>query len=131
MKKVWSGLFIVCLVLVFAGCSSSKEDDNLTMDKFIEAFNNSGEDINHDVDSGVEKGIKKEKKPKYEMIDAKDGVIFNIANNTVKIYEYESNSKAKKAVEKYASIMGDWPVKGNFVLETNNQKAKEIFNSVK
>lgn len=61
MKKVWSGLFIVCLVLVFAGCSSSKEDDNLTMDKFIEAFNNSGEDINHDVDSGVEKGIKKEK----------------------------------------------------------------------
>ncbi|WP_438497171.1 hypothetical protein [Paenibacillus sp. IHBB 3054] len=131
MKKFWSGLFIVCLMLVFASCSSSKEADNLSMDKFIEAFNNSGEDINHDVDSGVEKGVDKEKKPMYEMIDAKDGVIFNIGNKTVKIYEYESNAKAKKAVEKYDSIMEDWPVKGNFVLETNNEKAEEIFNSVK
>ncbi|AIQ45622.1 hypothetical protein R70723_06725 [Paenibacillus sp. FSL R7-0273] len=129
MKKFWSGLLIICLLLVFSGCSSN-EADNLTMDKFIEAFNNSGEDVNHDVDSGVEKGINREKKPKYEMIDAKDGIIFNIGTNTVKLYEYETNAKAKKAIEKYNSIMQDWPVKGKIVLETNNAKAKEIFNSV-
>ncbi|NQX45348.1 hypothetical protein HQN87_08385 [Paenibacillus tritici] len=130
MKKFWSGLLIVCLLLVFSGCSSSNEADDLTMDKFIEAFNNSGEEISSTVPLEENKGIDKNKKPKYEMIQANDGLIFYLGKNPVKIYEYETVEKLKKAKEKYSSIMEDWSINGRFVLETKNERAKEIFNSV-
>lgn len=130
MKKFWSGLLIICLLLVFTGCSSTNEADNLTMDKFIEAFNNSGEDISSTVPLEENKGIDKENKPQFQMIDALDGLMFYLGDSPVKIYEYESSAKAKKAAEKYNSIMEGWPIKGKFVLESIDDKSKEIFNSV-
>ncbi|WP_438491018.1 hypothetical protein [Paenibacillus sp. IHBB 3054] len=131
MKKFWSGLFIVCLVLVFAGCSSSKEEDNLTMDKFIEAFNNSGEDISSGTSSDDKKIVDEENKPIVEMIEANDGVIFYLEGNPVKIYEYESIDKLKKAKKKYSLPAEGDIIRERFLLETNSEKAKEIFNSVK
>lgn len=131
MKKLWSGLFIVCLVLVFAGCSSSKEDDNLTMDKFIEAFNNSGEDISSGDSSNEKNSVDKDQKPLYEMIGAFNGVIFYLGNSPVKIYEYESLDKLKKGKQKYSLPADGDIIRGKFLLETNSEKAKEIFNSVK
>ncbi|MEK4854787.1 hypothetical protein NST04_33465 [Paenibacillus sp. FSL H7-0756] len=131
MKKFWSGLLIVCLLLVFSGCSSSNETDDLTMDKFIEAFNNSGEDISSGMSSDEKDFVDKEKKPMYQMIGAKDGVIFDIGKDVVKLYEYESNAKIKKAVKSFDPLMEDWPIRGKFILETHNEKAIEIFNNVK
>lgn len=131
MKKFWSGLLIVCLLLVFSGCSTSNEADALTMDKFIEAFNNSGEEISSKATSDAKDIIDKENKPMYQMIGAADGVIFYLGNNPVKIYEYETVKKMKKAKDEFSPNMDDYPAKGRFVLETRNERAKEIFNSVK
>lgn len=130
MKKFWSGLFIVCLLLVFSGCSSSNEADDLTMDKFIEAFNNSGEDISSGDSSNQKDTVDVEQKPLYEMIEAYNGVIFYLGNSPVKIYEYETLDKLKKAKEKYSLPAEGDIIRGRFLLETNNDKAKEIFNSV-
>lgn len=131
MKKFWSGILIVCLLLVFSGCSSSNEADDLTMDKFIEAFNNSGEDITNGVPTDGKKGIDKEEKPKYESMNAVDGVMFNIGNSPVKIYEYKTTKDLNKSMEDNSLSQEDYPNTGKFLLVTKNEKAKEIFNSVK
>ncbi|MEC0171650.1 hypothetical protein [Paenibacillus graminis] len=101
------------------------------MDKFIEAFNNSGEDITNGVPTDGKKGIDKDEKPQYESIGAIDAVIFNIGNSPVKIYEFDTKADLKKAVDSYSPLMDEYPDKGKFLLESKNKKAIEIFNSVK
>lgn len=131
MKKFWSSLLLVCLLLVFSGCSSSNEADDLTMDKFIEAFNNSGEEISSGATSDAKDVVDKEEKPQYKMIGAVDGVIFYLGTSPVKIYEYKSSKDIKIAKDKFSPLMDDFPIKGRYVLESSNEKAREIFNSVK
>lgn len=73
--------------------------------------------------------IDKEEKPFFDMIGAVDGVIFYIENQKVAIYEYESAKKLEE-VTKDNALIKDWNSNGKFLLETDNQKAIEIFNSV-
>lgn len=84
MKKYLSVVFAIALVFVFTGCNSEKQDD-LTMDKFIEAFNNSGEDVHTGVNDDKKAGVDAEEKPLFALIKAKNGVIFDIGRNVVKI----------------------------------------------
>ena len=109
-------LFVLCLLLV--GCSSPKEESNLTMDSFVKAFES----------EGIEVDI--EKKPMFSMIGAKDGVIFYNDNQPVKIYEFENENAITKAEEALPAVK-EWERNGLFVLESSHDKSKEIFSSVK
>lgn len=108
-------LFFATLFLVACGAS---DDSNITMDSFKQAFENEG----ITVDTA--------EKPLFQMINAKDGVIFYNQENVVKIYQFES-SKDLKAAKDANTFMIDWPENGLFTLETSDSKAIEIFNGVK
>lgn len=121
MKKTW-GILIALVVLLVAvvGCSSAEaENKDLTLDKFIEAYQ----------DEGIE--VDPAEKPIFQMIEAKDGVIFYVDKQKVAIYEYASNKDAKKAKSDAGDMMKDWHISGSFLLETSNEKAIQIFESVK
>lgn len=131
MKKI---LVLSCAAVFLVACSDSdpknssdssnpiveKESSKskLTIESFKQAYENEG----ITVDSN--------EKPLYDMIKAKDGVIFYQDQKPVKIYEFESENAIKEA-KKNNEFIKDWPENGNFVLETSNEKAIEIFNSVK
>lgn len=118
--KQYFMLVALLFVLVLAACSSdsSGSSKELTMQDFITAFENEGVEVD---DS---------EKPFYDMIKAKDGIIFYIDGSPVKIYEY-ATVKAIKDGEEALPIVSEWDKNGRFVLETSNEKAIEIFNSVK
>ncbi|WP_439412708.1 hypothetical protein [Enterobacter ludwigii] len=119
MKKSL-GLFALLLLLLVAvvGCGSAgSENKDLTLEKFIKAYQ----------DAGVE--VDPEEKPILSTPNEKDGVIFYIDRQKVAIYEYKSKKDADKAVSEY-ELMKEWPQKGAFLLETRNEKAIEIFESV-
>lgn len=80
-------------------------------------------------DAGVEVDVTK--KQEFALVSAKDGVIFYMNEKPVKIYEYETKKELTKAKKDFAKIMKDWPVNGLFVLESSEDKAKEIFKNVK
>ena len=62
------------------------------------------------------------------MVGAKDGVMFYLGNSPVKIYQYESIEVLEAAKQQYA-VISDMPQNGVFILDTNSEIAKEIFNS--
>lgn len=93
-------------------------DQILNLDLFVEAFTNEGIEID------------KNEKPLFSMIGAKDGIIFYVENQPVKIYEFDSE-KAMEEAEETLPAMKDWGRNGLFLLETSNEKSKEIFNNVK
>jgi len=110
---------LLAIVLVFSGCSTSEQPKNsLTLDTFIKAY----------TDAGVK--VDPNEKQMYQMAGAEDGVIFYMDNMPVKIYKYKSEKDLKDAVKK-DEMLKDWPSNGNFLLETNSEKAKEIFGKVK
>lgn len=120
MKKSL-GLFAILLLLLVAvvGCGSAEsENKDLTLDKFIKAYQ----------EAGIE--VDPEEKPLLSTPNEKDGVIFYIDRQKVAIYEYKTKKDADKAVSEL-EMMKDWPQKGAFLLETRNEKALEIFESVK
>ncbi len=124
MKKSL-GLFAVVMLLLVAvvGCGSAEaeaesENKDLTLDKFIKAYQDAGIDVDP------------EEKPMLTTPNEKDGVIFYIDNQKVAIYEYKSKKDADKAVSEF-ELMKDWPQKGAFLLETRNEQAVKIFESVK
>ena len=119
MKRLLA-LFTLLSVLVLAACSSgeSSESNDLTMQDFISAFEKEG--VSVDVSE----------KPFFDMIKAKDGIIFYMDEMPVKIYEYESAKAIEDGVEALP-IVKEWPKNERYVIETSNEKAIEIFNSVK
>ena len=114
MKK----LFILFFATLFLAACGDSAESNLTMDSFTQAFEAEG----ITVDSA--------EKPMFEMINAKDGVIFYNEQNPVKIYQFES-SKELDAAKEANAFMKEWPTNGNFAIETSDEKAIEIFNGVK
>ncbi|WFB60580.1 hypothetical protein [Paenibacillus sp. BR1-192] len=120
MKKSL-GLFALLLLLLVAvvGCGSAgSENKDLTLEKFIKAYQ----------DAGIE--VDPEEKPKLQSTEAIDGVIFYVDKQKVAIYEYESSKDIEGELAIY-DVMKDWPRNGLFILETKNDKASEIFKNVK
>ncbi|KIL79594.1 hypothetical protein [Bacillus badius] len=132
MKKL---LLAILLCLALVGCNSAddneaaettgttettdatEETSDLSMDTFIEAFEGEGIEVDP------------EEKPAYSMIGAIDGIIFYNGNEPVKIYEYQSQEAMDEAEEGFPNL-ADWDKNGLFVIETNDQDAKDIFNNV-
>ncbi|MBB6670282.1 hypothetical protein [Cohnella nanjingensis] len=120
MKRSLVFIMLVAFSVVLFGCSSSKnEKSDVTLDRVIQAY----------VDQGIT--VDSNEKPMFQLIGAKDGVIFDIDGQKVAIYEYDSAKSLKKARADAKIIKDDWPVNGKFLLESSNSKAKEIFNGVK
>ena len=89
-----------------------------TLADFIQAFQ----------DQGVEVDLNE--KPFFQMIGAKDGIIFYMENSPVKVYEFDSVKNLKK-VQSEDDMIKDWPTNGRFLLETRKQEAIQIFENVK
>ena len=69
-----------------------------------------------------------ERNPYYEMVGEKDEIMFYLGNLAVKIYQYESVEVLEAAKQQYTTL-ADMTQNGIFILNTNNETAKEIFNS--
>lgn len=115
-------ILIIILIVVFINISSnntttSNNSTKITIDDVISKFQ----------EQGIE--VILESKPFYTMVGAKDGEMFRIDNSIVKLYEYESEKDYREALEDY-SILEKMPHKGLVVIDTNSEKALEIFNSL-
>lgn len=117
MKKKIFVLLICLLSLLCVACSSTKKDERTIAD-FTQAYQ----------DNGIE--ITGEEKPYFSMIGAEDGTMFYIDKAVVKIYMYSNEDALKKAQDDYSDVITGWDVNGKFLLETNDEQAKEIFNGI-
>lgn len=110
MKK-FIELVILSFVLVISACSRNNEvkdkvnneakeeaKEERTLQSFIDSF----------VAAGTE--VDPEEKPMFQVIDAKDGVIFYMDGKKVAIYEYESELVLQEVV-KDNTLFVDWPEK--------------------
>lgn len=128
MKKLWLLLFVFAL----AACSEempASENESTNVVETVEAIPDLSMEtiISAYEDAGI--AVDPEEKQAFGMIDAIDGVIFYNNNNPVKIYEYASEDAMTAAAE-YFPTLNEWDKNGLFVLETSDDEAKEIFNSV-
>lgn len=97
---------------------SSKDDsDKRTMEEFVQKFKDEGCEIDLN------------EKPLYSFIGASDGVIFYLNNSPVKIYKYNSEKSYSEA-KKDNAMLENCEKNGLFVLDTNSEKAKEIFKQI-
>ncbi len=122
-------LFVLLLVFALAACSEEmpvseggstsavEQTPDYSMDSFISAYEDAGATIDP------------ERKPAYGMIGAVDGILFYNGSNPVKIYEYRTDEAYENALVNFPAL-AELNKKGNFVLDTNDERAKEIFNSV-
>lgn len=127
-RKVAVCLIIAIMLVLSVGCNSntggaSKETgakaeatDERSLDDFCQAY----------VDAGY---MLDQSQPAFELIGATDGTMFDVDDKVVKIYEYVSEKDLEAARKEY-DLIADWPSNGKFLLETSNEKATEIFNSV-
>ncbi len=109
---------MLCIVaLALAACGGSKKDER-TISTFADAFTEQGAEVDL------------AEKPIFQMIGAKDGVIFYMDDKKVAIYEYEDAKALESAQKDNSGVVQEWPVNGKFLLESSNEKAIEIFNRV-
>lgn len=118
MKKFMFLITIVAVLVTLTACGSGSEEKSVTLHQMIKAYQDAGIEVNP------------EEKPMFQMVKANDGVIFYIDKDKVALYEYSSEKEASEAKEEYADIMKDWPQKGTLILESKNDQALQIFNSL-
>jgi serine/threonine protein kinase len=120
------GLFLIAVIYAVASgiysghnneTSSSEPGDERTLETFRNAY----------TEAGIV--LENENIPLFKLIGAKNGIIFYIDGQKVAIYEYVSEKAAERAKKRIA-LFGDWPTNGKFALETSNEKATAVFNSV-
>jgi hypothetical protein len=113
MKKYIPILLALILLLSMAACSSGSKDER-TLETFKTAYTQAGVVLeNEDV-------------PLFQMIGAKDGILFYTDGQKVAIYEFETEKALKDS-----TLIADWPANGRFALETSDEEAIAIFNGVK
>lgn len=101
------------------------KESEKTLDYFVEAFESAGYAVQ---DVG---------KPYYSMINALDGVIFNIGEpgvdenaTAVKIYQYKNKKDMEKAIKDFP-MMEEWAINGLFIYEMHeDENIKEFFLSI-
>lgn len=116
MKKRNLTLILLSLLLVACGNKTRPSDFGFTLSVAMRAFYDEGADINED------------QRPLYELVNARDGAIFYLENELVRIYEFEDESAYEKGVEEL-TILGTFPKRELLVIETQSQRAIEIFET--
>ncbi|WP_332649684.1 hypothetical protein [Lysinibacillus sp. 54212] len=114
MKKILVLLFAAVLLVACGDSAESK----VSMESIVEAFEKEGITIDTS------------EKPMFQMLNAKDGVMFYNESNVVKIYEFESVDALEDA-KKENELLKDWPSNGAFLIETSDEIALEVFKKVK
>jgi len=122
LKKIMY-LISIALMITLLGCGSgatakTSSGKTLNLADVIKVYTNAGVTIDAS------------KKPAFSVIGAKDGVLFYMDNAPVKIYEYGSPTELDKAEKDFSKLMKDWPVNGLFVLESSQDKGKDIFKGL-
>lgn len=109
---------VFVLFFLLAGCGNKvrPSDFGFTLNVALRAFHEAGADINED------------KRPLYELVNARDGAIFYFENELVRIYEFEDEEAYEKGV-KDLTILGTFPKRELLVIETQSEKAIEIFET--
>ena len=105
---------VFVIVSIFLTACSSK----FTLEKAIEQYEKYGVDVSE------------KQKPYYQMIGAKDGVMFYMGGDVVKIYEFASEADYQKGI-KILKAMKKYPKKDLVVLDTDSKGAKEVFKKIK
>lgn len=100
---------LLMLVTLLSGCGGK-----FTLEKAIKQYQNYGVDIST------------QQKPYYKLIGAKDGVMFYMGGDVVKLYEFNSEAAYQKGL-KILKEMKKYPKRDLVVLETNSKAAKEVF----
>lgn len=146
MKKLLFILLASLILVIASGCSSDKTETASTPANQTEASNqtesNSADASSEETSMTTktlddvlaffeEQGITVESKdkPLFEMINAQDGVLFNHNLKPVKVYQYTSIDAYNEAKESF-SIMDQMLQKGVFVLETNDEEVKSVFEQL-
>jgi len=109
-------LIIIALVIAIALLINSNSN-NISMQDAISKFKDAGITVNL------------EEKPYFSMVGAKDGEMFYLDKSPVKLYEFKDKKSYTKALKDF-SILESMPKKGLIVIDTNSDKALEIFNSI-
>jgi hypothetical protein len=105
-------LFVILSVFLTA-CSSK-----FTLQKAIKEYQKYGVEVSE------------KQKPYYQMVGAKDGVMFYMGGYVVKLYEFASEADYQKGL-KILKAMKKYPKKDLVVLDTDSKGAKEVFNKIK
>ncbi|QIB68618.1 DUF4352 domain-containing protein [Aminipila butyrica] len=124
MKKILCLVSVLIMVFTLISCAQGedagskqkKQADSRTLAEMVSVFQEKG------IDGEVEE-------PLFQLVGAKAGAIFYMENSVVKIYEFESEKDYQKQKAEY-TILEDMPVNGKFALETNSEKAEELFSSI-
>jgi len=141
MKRLTLFIILIIITTSLSACASKEsskiEDNSITNESSMRKESNKTKErsssmtmddvLNTFRDNGITVELKD--KPLYQMVGASDGVMFEIEGSVVKIYEFKSEEDYQEQKEKY-DLIKDMPVKGRFVLDTNNSKAIEIFNKI-
>lgn len=123
---------IIIIAIVIAVVFFSKNKETSTTNSTIPASLKSSLTISDVISKFKTEGIQinlEENKPIFSMIGAKDGEMFYLDNDPVKLYIFESEKKYKEALSEYP-ILGNMPKKDLVVIDTNSSKALEIFDSL-
>jgi len=122
MKKI--ALIFICAVMLFTvtGCSSTPKEaatnDARDLDYFKKAF----------IDAGYI--LEKESVPAYVLINAYDGILFNVGLDVVKIYQFKNEETYNQAVQNFAFIE-KCPKNGLFIAESSSKDLLEFFSTIK
>lgn len=116
------------LVFIFTGffflsaCSSPSPEDAFTLQDAINVFEEEGHRV-----------ARNEQAPFHE-INARDGVVFYINNDPVRIYEFSNERNFNRGARlvrdlgTFSQPLDNWPRIGLVVLETHNSDAIALFN---
>jgi len=141
MKRLTLFIILIIITTSLSACASKEsskiEDNSITNESSMRKESNKTKErsssmtMDDVLNTFRDNGITVELKDKllYQMVGASDGVMFEIEGSVVKIYEFKSEEDYQEQKEKY-DLIKDMPVKGRFVLDTNNSKAIEIFNKI-
>ena len=117
IRKIAVVVLVVLVITVLAACGGGAKDGR-TLEDFKSAY----------VDAGH--SLKDESAPLFQMINAKDGILFYVDNHIVKIYEY-SDEKALDDAIKSNAMLKDFARNGKFLCEGSDDALIEIFAAVK
>ena len=113
LKKTLLIISIISLLIV--GCG--KEKDSRTLDDFTNLYKEAGYEV------------EMSDKPMYQLIYAKDAVMFYIGDDVVKIYEYDTKENMEKISKEEDTVFSNMCVNGRFCMETTNDEYKSIFEN--
>ena len=115
MKKVFLIIVTSILLAGLVACGSGSQDKSASQDnRSFATFEKAYTDAGHT--------LEKKDTPLFQMIKAKDGIMFYIDNQVVKIYEFESEKALDKAVNEQSLLKG-FARNGKFLCESGNENA--------